>query len=171
MAGPQCHTGGGGSNFLCLPEDPQYGPYSQFSPTPASQIFGVQYAELDPAISTENNGNQTLYNGDAVCAICCASKGRSTSIMIPARLQCPTGWTKEYSGYLVAECGNCADNRHRSSYVCLDDAPEVRFGGTAADNNWQWLGGAIYTVPTTCGIRPCSTYVSGASLTCVVCTQ
>jgi len=82
--------------------------------------------------------------------------------MIPARTQCPDGWTMEYGGYLVAQQHT---GRQRSSYICLDEAPEVAVGGTARSQ------GLIYPVEVQCGTLPCSVYTSGRELTCVVCSK
>ena len=82
--------------------------------------------------------------------------------MIPARTQCPDGWTTEYAGYLVSEWTN---DRHRSSFVCLDEAPEIAVGGIAQHQ------AAIYPVEVSCGTVPCSHYVSERELTCVVCSK
>ena len=93
MAGRHYNLAGDGSNFVCLPENPQYGPSSWISGA-TSQIYGVQYEFIDSILSNENNDNQTMNSGDAVCAACGAANGRSTSVMIPARVECPIGWTK-----------------------------------------------------------------------------
>ena len=93
---------------------------------------------MDARRSKESSGNQPAYNGDVVCAACGAANGRTTSIMMPARLKSPTGWTKEYSDHFVAQCDSvCGQDRHITSYVCVDEAPEVRDGGTSAENNWE----------------------------------
>jgi len=82
--------------------------------------------------------------------------------MIPARSQCPNGWTTEYAGYLVSELHS---DRKRSSYVCLDEAPEVAVGGTAQNH------ALFYPVEVQCGSLPCSLYASGRQLTCIVCSK
>ena len=85
--------------------------------------------------------------------------------MVQARTQCPDGWTTEYAGYLAsAYTGNLAIHQ-RMSYICLDEAPEVAVGGT--DQN-QAL---FYPVEVECGSLPCSVYITGRELTCVVCSK
>jgi len=82
--------------------------------------------------------------------------------MVPARTQCPDGWTSEYAGYLVSEVHS---GRKRSSYICWDEAPEVAVGGTAHNP------AVIYPVEVQCGSLPCSVYKSGRELTCIVCSK
>jgi len=82
--------------------------------------------------------------------------------MIPARTQCPDGWTAEYAGYLVSEARRYD---RRSSYVCWDEAPEVATGPVNQNN------AVIYPVEVLCGSLPCSVYFTGRELTCIVCSK
>jgi len=84
--------------------------------------------------------------------------------MIPARNMCPEGWSTEYAGYLVSDYASDAD-RERSSYVCLDEAPEIAAGGRSQNN------AVIYPVEVFCGTLPCSVYPTGKELTCIVCSK
>ena len=111
--------------------------------------------------SEANNGGNPLADNPAPCAVCYVS-GRSTILMVPARTQCPDGWASEYAGYLVSAY---TGNAHRSSYICWDEAPEVAVGGTSQNQ------ALIYPVEVRCGSLPCSVYVSGRELTCVVCSK
>jgi len=171
-AGPRYNVGGSGSNFLCLPEDPQWKIYLAESQAKnvAGTIAGVEYELFNAGtpvhgrnniFSESNNGGNPLHNNPAPCAFCYVG-GRSTVAMIPARTQCPDGWTSEYAGYLVSEARY---DRKRSSYVCWDEAPEVAVGGTAQNN------AAIYPVEVLCGSLPCSLYPTGRELTCIVCSK
>ena len=36
--------------------------------------------------------------------------------MMPAKYTCPSGWTREYFGYLMSEC----NNHYRSQFSCVD---------------------------------------------------
>jgi len=99
-----------------------------------------------------------LLNKPAPGAVCYV-EGRSTTLMIPARTQCPDGWTPEYAGYLVS------DLNRRSSYVCLDEAPEVADGGVSQDN------ARVFPVEVLCGTLQCSVYPTGKELTCIVCSK
>jgi len=108
-----------------------------------------------------NNDGDPLLNNPAPCSVCFVG-GRSTILMIPARTQCPDGWTTQYAGYLVSELRS---DRLRSSYVCWDEAPEVGVGGTYRDQ------ALIYPVEVLCGSLPCSIYPNGRELTCMVCSK
>jgi len=83
--------------------------------------------------------------------------------MIPARTQCPDGWNAEYAGYLVSEARDF--ERKRSNYVCWDEAPKVAGGRTSRDQ------AVIYPVEVLCGSLPCSVYITGRELTCIVCSK
>jgi len=71
----------------------------------------------------------------------------------------------EYAGYLVSDYTGNVRQAYRSSYICWDEAPEVAVGGTAQDQ------AVIYPVKVQCGSLPCSMYVSGRELTCIVCSK
>lgn len=162
-AGPHHNEGGGGSNFLCLPEDPEWKSYIEGHQRPTGSIYGVEYelASTNNIFSEDNSGG-SLGSKPAPCAFCYL-QGRSTAVMIPARTQCPDGWTTEYAGYIISEYSPTL--RHRSNYICWDEAPEVAVGGTSQDQ------AVIYPVEVECGSLPCSVYTSGRELTCVVCSK
>jgi len=111
--------------------------------------------------SLANNGGNALHDNPAPCAVCYVG-GRSTVLMIPARTQCPDGWTTEYAGYIVSEANSA---RKRSSYVCWDEAPEVAVGGTSQNH------AVVYPVEVLCGTLSCSLYPNGKELTCIVCSK
>jgi len=65
---------GGGSNYLCLPNDPDNGkPYSYANDV----LYGVEYDA--PVYPT---GFPNLHQKEASCAVC-RRKGKSSVIMIP----------------------------------------------------------------------------------------
>ena len=89
------------------------------------------------------------------------SEGRSTILMMPAKTQCPDGWSTEYAGYVVSGHGS-----HKSrSYICMDEAPEVAVGATSQDQ------ALVYPVEVQCGSLPCSLYPTGRELACIVCSK
>jgi len=171
-AGPNYRRSGSGSNFLCLPEEPQWKNYIDGHQINTGSIYGVEYEvfnQRDPKprnnIFSENNSDGPLGDKPAPCAVCYV-QGRSTILMIPARIQCPDGWTTEYTGYLVSDYSAKTDHsRKRSTYTCWDEAPEVAVGGR---NQSQAV---IYPVEVGCGSLPCSEYISGRELTCIVCSK
>ena len=80
-------------------------------------------------------------------------------LMMPARNDCPSGWTEEYHGYLMSE-------RHSPDFVCVDGTAEY-VPGTHASKD----GALLYPVEGVCGSLPCLPYVAGRELTCAVCTK
>ena len=170
-AGGLYNKGGSGSNFLCLPEDPQWKTYLNGHQSHTASIAGVEYELFNSphryqnnVFSEVNNGDNPLLNNPAPCAFCYV-QGRSTVAMIPARTQCPDGWTMEYAGYLVADYTGSTSSHQRSNYMCWDEAPEVAVGGINHDQ------AVIYPVEVQCGSLPCSLYITGRELTCVVCSK
>ena len=81
--------------------------------------------------------------------------------MIPAKVTCPAGWTKEYEGLLMAQ----HHTHHASNFVCVDKELEILSGGSSDQN-----GGLLYVVEGVCGSLHCPPYQDGFELTCVVCT-
>ncbi|XP_013408216.1 short-chain collagen C4-like isoform X1 [Lingula anatina] len=153
---------GGGSNYLCLPQTPEWGKYQDGGQDLGSYIHGVEYQNVKPNIfSTTNTGGQNFAEHDAPCAVC-YTQTRPSHVMIPAKKTCPAGWTTEYNGYLVS----AHDSHQRTEFVCLDEAPEVVAGGHENKN-----GALFYTAEAKCGSLPCPPYVDGRELTCVVCTN
>ena len=146
---------GGGANFLCMPQNPQYSTY-----TPGIQgrgyIYGVEYEHPVGGTGT------TVGNDGATCAVCYISTRESVT-MIPARTNCPSSWTREYYGYLMT--AHRSDGG-RSSYVCVDRAYEP-----APNSGGQHNAGHFYHVEATCDSLPCPPYVNYKELTCTVCTK
>ncbi|XP_019632210.1 PREDICTED: short-chain collagen C4-like [Branchiostoma belcheri] len=154
---------GGGNDYQCLPlegvewNNPVAGNQHQ------SYIYGTEYSVGAGLFSTDNMGYITNpFDYDVPCSVCLVS-GRSTHVMIPARLSCPRGWSMEYSGYLMT-----APTYHHNSknFICMDGAPQLRPGSSAN------LEGAsnLHLVEAQCGSLPCGPYINGYELTCVVCT-
>ena len=84
--------------------------------------------------------------------------------MIPAKLTCPTGWTEEYDGYLMAEK---YDHVSSATFECVDrNSPESVRG---KDPFTQ--GGYFYHVEIKCNGLDCPPYDTGKEVTCVVCTK
>ncbi|KAJ7374504.1 hypothetical protein OS493_004842 [Desmophyllum pertusum] len=149
------HHGGGG-DYICLPNNPKYDKYKDGYQS-NSYIYGTEYE-----VSGYNPFKNNLHDHDAPCAVCYV-KSRATQLMIPARNDCPSGWTEEYHGYLMS-----ANYSHKKSrnFICIDrDAEFVH--GSHADKD----GALLYLVEGQCGSLPCLPYVAGRELTCAVCTK
>lgn len=141
------HTGGG-SNYLCLPRDPQWAIYNDASQS-ISLIYGMEY---------EYGGK--LQDLEVPCSVCRIP--RSSTFMLPARNECYTGWKLEYNGYLASS----HYTHQRSEYICVDDDTEMTDLSKGGNEN----GALIYSVEGRCGSLPCGPYVNGRELTCAICS-
>ena len=52
-----------------------------------------------------NGPHLNLYDQNIPCTVCYAST-RAAMIMVPAKTECPSSWTREYYGYLMTERPN-----------------------------------------------------------------
>jgi len=148
--GNHAHTGAG-TNYLCLPKDPQWA--ANTTPSYKGYVMGAEY-------QTHGSFLDGIKDHEVPCAVC---KTNSTNVlMVPARQECHEGWSREYHGFLMA-----GREVHVSSkeFVCMDGEPEF-IPGTLHN-----LDGALfYFQETVCGSLPCLPYIGGRVLTCVVCT-
>ena len=143
---------GGGANFLCLPNDPDNGQFFDSG----SFIHGTEYQG-----TVHVPGGRT--DQDVPCAVCHTSE-RIAKLMIPAKASCPSNWTMEYAGYLVAEFEGHEKN---VAYECVDEAPEY-IPNSAANSD----GSLFYSVRPSCSTGlPCPPYQANTALKCVVCTK
>ena len=157
---------GGGGNYLCLPEKPDRGRVVGGLQN-GGRMQGVEY-QLNQAaglFSQVNNRGQSLHSLAAPCVVCHVPS-RSNQIMIPAKLNCPEGWTKEYNGYIVSS-SSVAPTHKTTTFICLDEAPEAVPGSLE-----EKYGALFYPVEADCAHSlPCPKYVAGDELTCVVCSK
>ena len=65
--------------------------------------------------------------------------------MIPGTYICPSNWTHEYYGYLMTERSNHPSHKGRTTFECVDVAPELAIGGHANHPNWSHL--LVITMP------------------------
>ena len=144
---------GGGGNSQCLPLDPNYLSYSSGSQE-TSYMYGAEYISTN-FIKTNSAGT------DVPCAVCYVST-RNTLYIMPAKYTCPSGWTTEYYGYLMAE----RFNHHRSLFSCVDKELKQVTGSKRVD-----YGMVFHTVEGRCGSLPCPPYEQTKELTCAVCTK
>ena len=83
--------------------------------------------------------------------------------MMPARNDCPSGWTEEYHGYLMTEYYN---HKKQRDFICVDKDPEYVPGSHANRE-----GALLYPVEGYCGSLPCLPYVQHRELTRTVCAK
>ena len=152
MAGAFYNQKGGGANYLCLPNDPDYNIKTN-TPRYYSSIYGTEYEY--PLVGTQNH--------DVPCAVCYATT-RAAQLMIPAKTSCPPNWTREYYGYIMSE--NNWSDRSRNQYICVDKN-QVSVRGSRANID----GNVIYQVRATCHGIQCPPYDPNKVLTCAVCTN
>ena len=118
------------------------------------RLFGGKYQTSGPLYHS---------NGRYVPCALCQVNGHTNKMMIPSRYECPTGWRREYYGYLMA--GHYT-NKAATQFTCVDKNVE-QVPGQGTDGNGYYF----YTVELRyeCGgnFLPCSSQ----ELTCVVCTK
>ena len=158
-AGSYYSHSGGGANYLCATEEPEYlsstiPRYSE-NDIALSYLFGAEY---------QVPGFSSLHDNNVPCAVCYTAQ-RSTKLMIPGRLTCPPSWTEEYEGYLMAERSNVV-HKHSTVYECVDK------DGEAVSGQKNTNGALFHLVGVVCdhGL-PCPPYVTNRPTTCVVCTK
>ena len=159
-AGDHYTHSGGPSELLCLPREPTWGKYND-NYLGHSFVYGTEY-EVS-AMSQELFG-KPLHNLNVPCVVC-QSIGRMAALRIPGRIDCFSGWTKEYDGFLM---GDHHSHAKASDYTCVDSDPEA-IQGNAHDQD----GHLLYFVEANCGSAslPCPPYVHGREIACVMCTK
>ena len=155
MGGKDASSHGGGSNYLCLPDNPQYLGY-QAGVQGDSSIYGTMISASGPLSSAQFKA--------IPCAVCFSSS-RSTHVMIPARIECPASWTIEYYGYIMAEAVKYG-SRHSTMYECVDQTVEIL--PQAGETGWP---AALHHVEAVCQSLHCPPYSAEKELTCVMCTK
>ncbi len=84
--------------------------------------------------------------------------------MIPAKVNCPSSWTREYYGYLMTE----RFDLNRNSFECVDVDAEILAGSVMGGGD----GAFFYFTESRCASgNNCPPYVEGRELPCVVCTK
>uniref|UniRef100_K1QQM6 Uncharacterized protein n=1 Tax=Magallana gigas TaxID=29159 RepID=K1QQM6_MAGGI len=142
---------GGAADFLCLPgqnpdlKSPAYSGHAV--------IYGAEYGK-STFLGADGN--------DVPCAVCRSRSGTS-SVMIPARRSCNSGWKRQYYGYLMT--GN-PSQPGSANFICVDVNRETVLGG-----EHMYVDKMIYPVEAKCGALPCPPYADGYFVYCVVCTK
>ena len=151
------HTGGG-ANYLCMPNNPDYLAY-QPGVQGLSPVYGAEYQTYSGPLSAVHDHN-------VPCAVCYAST-RVAVTMIPAKTQCPSTWTLEYSGYLMsAYRGSSRYVDYRTMFECVDKNADSIPGSAASVD-----GAMFHHAEATCTGMPCPPYDPQKELTCAVCTK
>ena len=144
---------GGGAEYLCLPDNPNYLRYTNGVQGGRAYLYGVEYEPWNAPLSA-------VVNHNVPCAVCYAST-RGTVMMIPGKTVCPSSWIREYYGYLMA----AHHQNHRTTFTCVDHSPQS-IPGSASNTE----GAKFFHIEARChGI--CPPYTDGRELTCAVCTK
>ena len=157
-SGSKYNLGGGTDQTLCLPNDPEYFPGDTLTGIPGT-LWGISYGVFKHTSTAPLNARSGLQMPCAVCYV----NDKSTILTIPAKYTCPTGWTREYNGYLMSEITEA--NRPRKDTICAD-----RIGESAgAYTPWPSVN---YLMNVHCdeGLV-CPPYTASKPLTCAVCSK
>ena len=166
IAGKHHSSFGGGTNYLCLPNNPEYD--RKASDGLHTALRATHYRTF--------NAKSNFHR--ATCAACETDK-RVNHIMIPAKTSCPTSeWTLEYKGFIMSMAeyntggvDDFLDNYHATSYICVDSNPES-LTSKPYDHNY---GSLLYTTHVACsgtsGLHNCPPYKPTTALSCVVCSK
>ena len=114
-----------------MPDDPDYLSYRP-GVQGSNYVYGAEY-------ETHGGPLTAVVNHNVPCAVCYAST-RVAVTMIPAKTQCPSNWTLEYSGYLMSEATLWSDHS-RTMYECVDKNPDSVPGSAASINDGHMTGG------------------------------
>ena len=122
-------------------------------------MYGAEYEMYSDSNSYVNG----RHNTDVPCAVCYVSN-RTAVYMVPAKYTCPSGWTREYSGFLMSE--KTTSTHHRSQFTGIGIALKSVVGSSADKE-----GLLFYFVEGRCGSLPCPPYDNTKELSCAVCTK
>ena len=154
---------GGGVDFLCLPKNPEWHATST-SPSYDSWIGSVSYQVSGYIFSSSAD------NKRARCAQC-YTNSRPAIMMIPGRKSCPSYWTEEYNGYLMASQESL---NHPSRYICVGSLST--YYSYSSSSYYQYSGYLTFVKADCSGyatLDECSSgeYQHGRVLTCAVCSR
>ena len=157
-AGTKYNTHGGTSDTLCLAGNPQYKAGDAPSST-ATRLSGVQN-EVSGSPAPPLHHRRLTY---LPCALCYTTT-KSTSFMLPGRYTCPSGWSSEYTGYIMTEWTHI-NRPGRRDTICVDqDAESASTKGSA-------VAAQLVLMQTSCIGLDCPPFDSQKPLTCVVCSK
>ncbi len=161
VAGTEHQQPGGGANYLCITEDPEY--LTSTVPEYSANDLALSYLY---ASEYQIPGFGSLHDQNVPCAVCHTSQ-RSSKLMIPGKTTCPQSWTEEYEGYLMAERTNRNSHKHNNVYECVD-----KDGETVPGEQRNTNGALFQMVGAVCNVGlPCLPFIANRPITCVVCTK
>lgn len=145
----------GSSQYTCLPEKQQY-PKGGSGNEEIEDFPQVRQVAFATRKSGADQKKKTIK-----CASC-RVPGKSTTTMLTAQTDCPSGWKKQYQGTLIS-----TDYQQvRGELICLDTTQT--FEGVPQDSDDLTV---VTEVSPKCGSYPCSGGVSEkTAMPCVVCS-
>lgn len=160
MTGAKYGEVGSGSDWQCFP--PSLSPPALSSVTSDAsrgKLYGVRLIVSNAGPPFDSSKNDKIIT----CSIC-QLYTRTSVLMIPGTATCPTGFTTQYTGYIVT--AGSLSTGVTQPYVCLDENVIV-----GADNVTSSDSGRAYPAQIKCGALDCGTYPDNAEVKCAVCTQ
>ena len=152
-AGSHYNTKGATNEFLCLPDNPRYGSTVTNS---SVYLYGVEWEEWPTSSHVDDN----------MPCVLCEAQNKTTTYVHPADYDCPSGWHREYSGYMMSSYAA----RNQKSIICVDENAEV-IPGTSSSTD----PALIYYLSVYCSSSEldCSSskYVESRILSCAVCSK
>ncbi|XP_063443022.1 short-chain collagen C4-like [Mytilus trossulus] len=157
QAGGNFYTNkGGGSNYLCLPSDPENGKVT------SNDNDGLYGAEYDTWSTNKPSGFRSkMLQKEAPCAVC-RRTGKVSVLMIPGRKTCYKGWKSEYHGFLMSQ----HKRYNQMDFICMDAEAEP-LDNQSANNN----GALFYPIKAKCGSLRCPPYKDNTEVLCAVCSK
>ncbi|PVD19674.1 hypothetical protein C0Q70_20164 [Pomacea canaliculata] len=140
---------GSGANFMCLSPNPV--PTGVTRPDYSSTVYGTEYQV----------SNRPENEFDVLCAVCFISNS-TANIMVPGTNTCPTGWSSEYTGFLMSGFDGHGGS---TEIICVNSKLEGLID-TSANGN----GSRLYPTDYICDRPPCH-YPSSNTMPCAVCTK
>ena len=149
---------GGGSNPQYLPLDLNF--LTSIRETQhRGNMYGAQY-QTHTASGTHLDGR----HGYAIPCTAFHVSNRTAVYMVPAKYTCPSGWTREYYGYLMSQYHAHAG---KNQFTSFDNA----FRKVSDSHSTRYEALTFYFVEARCGVLPCPKYDNTKELSCAVCTK
>ena len=154
-AGSPNHNSGGTSDYLCLPSRPRYQTtYNDIT----ARLEGVEYERWPSSYPRAGRDNMP-------CVVCHVPT-RSAMFVQQASYLCPSGWNREYYGYMMSSKWDDP----RTSTICVDASSQA-VPGTGTSTNRLGLYLLSVRCPHSLSELACGPYVDGRILWCAVCTK
>ncbi|CAL1298779.1 unnamed protein product [Larinioides sclopetarius] len=152
---------GGGTDYLCLPENPEF-PENEpdFGSDVSTVLSGVKYGLMDDHPFSVHDAR--YFFGKGVPCAMCHMTNRTLVHVFPAEDECPEDWIYEYSGYMMA------GSNLPGSHVCFSDPPES-YEENVEEQQAHTL--SILHIANKDGGLAKPPYVKNAAVKCIVCSK